>query len=413
MKKLNKLFAILVAMAMVLSLSIVSAFAEDTNPTTGKKAYFSKILNIANGLTAPDVDFEFTATPKTVDKIDYVSTATAGEQGYMPTFEAKTINFKTKTTGTDGNIVTTAFFDFDVTFPHAGVYVYEINETIGNVDGVTYNTGSDKYTITVTVKDDNGTPKVDRVVVQDKDGNKVDADQPTEKDPSANGSEDDNMSKMKFTNNYTKTADQTDTKDGKDASFVVDKLVEGDFGDKTKEFEFTITVTYPETATDAQKAAVKFYKYDSSAESNKTTDVTSQVSNGAITLGLANGDEFYVQNAPVGTTYTVVENLQKDVASKKYAAKTVAKEGNEEITTKGGATAYGTAGANVTLTDLLVKDTADNSAVYTNKNITDDTTDPGTTGILVSNLPYIALALVAIGGLVAYVVVRRKADDEA
>ena len=213
MKKLNKLFAILVAMAMVLSLTVISAFAEDTNPTTGKKAYFSKILNIANGLTAPDVDFEFTATPLTVDGIDYDATA-----ANMPTFTAQTINFKTKTTGTDGNIVTTKYFDFDVTFPHAGVYVYEINETPGNADGVTYNTGSDKYTITVTVKDVNGTPTVDRVVVQDKDGKKVDADEPTEKDPSANGSEDDNMSKMKFSNNYTKTADQTDTKDGKDAS---------------------------------------------------------------------------------------------------------------------------------------------------------------------------------------------------
>ena len=39
------------------------------------------------------------------------------------------------------------------------------------------------------------------------------------------------------------------------------------------------------------------------------------------------------------------------------------------------------------------------------------TTD--TTGILMSNLPYIVLALVAIGGMVAYVVVRRRNADEA
>ena len=35
------------------------------------------------------------------------------------------------------------------------------------------------------------------------------------------------------------------------------------------------------------------------------------------------------------------------------------------------------------------------------------------TGILMSNIPYIVLALVAIGGLCAYVVVRRKNADEA
>ena len=36
-----------------------------------------------------------------------------------------------------------------------------------------------------------------------------------------------------------------------------------------------------------------------------------------------------------------------------------------------------------------------------------------TEGVLMANLPYIVLALVAIGGMVAYVVVRRRNADEA
>ena len=45
------------------------------------------------------------------------------------------------------------------------------------------------------------------------------------------------------------------------------------------------------------------------------------------------------------------------------------------------------------------------AAVVTN-NLNDADISPE--GILISNLPYIALALVAIGGLVAYVIVRRQ-----
>ena len=51
-----------------------------------------------------------------------------------------------------------------------------------------------------------------------------------------------------------------------------------------------------------------------------------------------------------------------------------------------------------------------NSATVTNTSNQEEETP---TGILINNLPYIALALVAIGGLCAYVIVRRKADDEA
>ena len=52
---------------------------------------------------------------------------------------------------------------------------------------------------------------------------------------------------------------------------------------------------------------------------------------------------------------------------------------------------------------------AGNKLYVTNESKNDTTPE----GILISNLPYIALALVAIGGLVAYVVVRRRNADEA
>ncbi|MBQ1370822.1 MAG: hypothetical protein IIY38_06805, partial [Clostridia bacterium] len=62
MKKLNKLVAILVAMAMVLSLGVVSAFAEANPNTATQSITISKKLTMAQGLTAP-VDFTFATTP--------------------------------------------------------------------------------------------------------------------------------------------------------------------------------------------------------------------------------------------------------------------------------------------------------------------------------------------------------------
>lgn len=74
MKKLNKLFAILVAMAMVLSLGVASAFALDittpgdsavlTNGTATVPADIAveKVLNAADGITIPEKTYTFTVT---------------------------------------------------------------------------------------------------------------------------------------------------------------------------------------------------------------------------------------------------------------------------------------------------------------------------------------------------------------
>ena len=63
MKKLNKLFAILVAMAMVLSLTVISAFAAnpagDHEKAAPAQANLVKYLELAEGVTNPNVGFKF------------------------------------------------------------------------------------------------------------------------------------------------------------------------------------------------------------------------------------------------------------------------------------------------------------------------------------------------------------------
>lgn len=409
MKKLNKLVAILVAMAMVLSLSIIAAFADDANPTTGTNVNFSKKLYIAQGLTAPE-NFTFEITPISVDGDPYVA-ATTGENATpanMPTKSDVVITMSGMSdTDADGFIIKNAVLSFTAAeFPHAGVYVYELSEKDNGTSGMTYS--GKTYVITVA-KDKDGNI---RVTVQDKADNtgaKLDGD-PVEDTDLTDG--DDAEQPVKFENTYTKTADDTQAADGVNASFLVSKTVTGKYGDVLKDFHFAVTVTLPASNS---TATVSYFKTDGTT----TTPVTNLSD-----ITLKSGEQFYATGAPVGTTYTVTENLAADAAAGKYTSTTIVTEGGTEVTaketvtqadlsTKSDAT-LAVEGTGATVSNALVVDNGANSAAYTNENTKDaGEDDPGTTGILVSNLPYIALALVAIGGLVAYVIVRRKADDEA
>ena len=409
MKKLNKLFAILVAMAMVLSLSVIAAFAEE-NPMKDKapKIYLSKQLNIAQGITTPEnTKFSFEVAKESEDG-DTPTNA-------MPTLSFNDIDMSSMTdVDADGYIVKNSVLDLTTaTFPHAGVYKYSVKETRGNIEGMTYDYTTTYYFQVAVDKGGNKT-----VVVTDKDGKKLDASEPT-KDKDEN---DEGKSDALIQNTYTKTADDTTTPSGTSVSFYVVKETTGKYGDVAKEFPFTITITYPASGDTTN---VKYWKYDKDATGTKAAEIDASkvaTADGKVTVSvdLASADEFYVTGAPIGTTYTVGETLGGDEASKKYTPSYKVSEGAVESTTNVLAKDTANQGASKTTANVLVKEKAEsatankNAVEWTNENTKDaGDEDPGTTGILVSNLPYIALALVAIGGLVAYVVVRRKADDEA
>ena len=421
MKKLNKLFAILVAMAMVLSLSVISAFAANpmADKTDKSTVYLSKVLKIAEGIAAPDETFTFKVDPKTVDGNPYVP-ATTGENATpanMPSLTAGTVNMK-NATATDGDIIKTVTIDTNVAYPHNGVYVYEVTEnvpTTGANEDITYDVNHNKYTLTVA-KSDEG------VIVTVQDANnpnapKLDVSKPTDDDPN---DEDDGLSPMAFTNAYTKTASGTTTTDGKSASFLVDKDTTGKYADTTKEFDFKIEITYPATG---DHSSVAYYKYDNSstatekstaipAEKISTDETTGVVT---VTVTLADEDQFFVTGAPVGTKYTVTETLPTtDAAAQKYTSTATLTEENKKGEDQAAKVTNSAQGTGAVVTNALVYETAQNKAEFVNANTKDaGDNDPGTTGILVSNLPYLPLALVARRSLATYVVIRPKADDAA
>ncbi len=405
MKKtlLKRFTSVTLATALIGTMG-VAAFAEDANPTEGKTITISKQLNIAQGLEAPTTDFDFVFTKKTEDGNTTTTSA-------MPDLSGKVSYNKDTDTDADGYVIKNVTVDpTQKTWGHAGVYVYEVTETKGEVTGVTYDETS-KYTVTIYVKNGTDGPEVDKIVVKDKDGKKVDVDTP---DPTTKpeGDTDDLASGMKFENTYAKIADSTQT--GRDenpdtteteatASYVVTKKVQGDYSDKTKQFKFTMTVDT--TKTNVTNPTITYYKLGA----DKTTVTPITPADGKVSFTLADGEKLVVEGAPVGTLYTVTENLANDdEAAKKYAAGTVVTEKGAVNTTKGTTLNVNddtTWGKNVTVEKALVAD-GENSAAYTNENAKDDTTTP--TGILINNAPYIILALVAAGGMTFYVVKKRK-----
>ena len=411
MKKLNKFFAILVALAMMATLCVMTAFADEENPTSGTDMYITKTLQIPQGLSTVAERFTFNGDLQSVDGVAIADTTadTALDFSAYVDYAAGETD-----TDADGYIRKGVNIDLDsINFTHAGVYVYTVKEAIpaqaDKTAGMTYDTN--EYTVTIRVKNGANGPEVDSVVVED-DGQKKDVDDPGN-DPTGDQTGEKAASGANFINTYTKIADDTDTDDPVDpddptqgyekASFVVGKTVTGDYGDKSKQFKYELTINADPAKTYVENPTITVTK-DGTAIA---------LDNGKYSFTLADGEEVVVEGAPVGTLYTVKEILATDdEAALKYTPAVEVKEDGEAsdksvamVTERDAAKE----GKDLTVTNALVGDDASYSE-FTNRNWNDEQTP---TGILMNNLPYIVLALVAIGGLVAYVVVRRRQADEA
>ncbi len=402
----TKITSVACATALMATMG-VSAFAADPVETEGTEIYVSKQLNIAQGLAAPE-NFTFNFTEKTTNapKIAPLTVTMNGEED----------------TDADGYIIKTTSYDLsDADWNAAGVYKYEVTENDAETAGMTYDKNT--YELMVWVKNaDDGGFTVERIAVEDKATNeKVDAGDPGEPEEYNEGTTVENTdaaaSGVLFENTYTKTAYTDEVPDGPEditddpttegvdesyASFVGTKTVTGEYGDLEHAFPFALDIDFAGAigATDAMKNAVKVYVYDASEK--VWTDVTGNYAS----IALAHNDKVAVYNAPIGTVCTLTENLEADAAFADYAASLAVTEWGQNVEAE--AVAYNAERKGInTKAEVLVADGV-NSAAFTNKNTNEDVTP---TGILINNAPYIILAVVAAGGMTAYVVRRRQENE--
>ena len=444
MKKLNKFFAVLVALAMMATLCVSMAFAspadldESQKEVAASNAYMTKYLKIDEGVTIPNATFKFTFTPKASTTVleselgeEFSKEITTAQMAPSRSTEDDGALVKALPLFGEGGILT------NYVFPHNGEYIFEVEETIANADDPaigTFGENNQKYILhvyktsdgtSVTVEDVQETEDPDTGdTTEEKTKKDAGIDDPSDPDKEP-GNEDDktqdeisqtDVEGFSFVNDYEL---KDEYKPAEDGAFKVSKTTTGAYGDTTQAFPITVEVIFP-TEWNGDKALDIYVGATSKGALNNE---------GKVTVELKNGETAYFKNLPDGATVKVVEDLTgSDITNAEYYKQT------SQSVTKGGAPV-----AQASVVDgennAVAKDKADattivktkltaadvtynvtnveaekvNSVAVTNENLY----DPGATGILMNNLPYIVLALVAIGGMVAYVVIRRRQSDEA
>jgi len=377
------------------------------------QASITKIFQMPIGTDTPAATFSFKAEIQSVDE-DSSSAATA----MAPVFTDLTVSFAANEAGTldtTTNIITLKKETGDILggadWPHAGVYVYKITESVAdsyqaadpNHESLTYSGG--EYTLTVYVV--NGTNGLyvatitDTVAVPDNSdqtaGDKVD---PT---PGGNDETGTGFSDMVFTNTYVKTNGSEDPKDpdptdNNDSTLSISKTVTGALGDKNKLFDFSITLTPPSLLADVPDF-YNAYVVDTTVTPNTVSPTPIEVSTSAATpFQLKDGQKLVFVDTPVGTSYTVTET-----GADQYTPSYI-------ITTKNVAEASvtGNVGQDLSISPVkfvgeAVKDAEANKAAFTNNR---DMTAP--TGITMNNLPFVVLIALVIGAIVAFIAVKSR-----
>ncbi|MBO4377641.1 MAG: hypothetical protein IK140_03330 [Clostridia bacterium] len=167
----------------------------------------------------------------------------------------------------------------------------------------------------------------------------------------------------------------------KSGRLMVTKIVEGNMGDRTKEFPITITLKAPEGKTVASTVTYKIN--DGDAEAVTFTDGKAEVK-----VNLKHDDSVEIFNLPEGVTYTVVE--ENDI---KHVDDSKDEQTNKE--------AYKVEGEVTEAIEISVAERMEYDITNT-KDIEPDT------GITLESLPYVLLMALAMLGLVALKLRRRE-----
>lgn len=267
---MKKLLALIMALAMVLSLS-ATAFAAAAN----QDARFDVIYKLENeGTTSPAETFTFTFSNGIV--------ADAAEGVSAPAIPSVTVDFAEGEATAAGEIKQVTVPLSRITWPSVGVYTYDVKQTVGTQAGVAYDSKTLRMKVTVALDND--------------DQYYVAFVTTTLEDPDGNGQTD--VKSGSFENTYSA------------GSLAVTKNVTGNMGDRNQYFKITVTLTGEAGKTYALSYPV--------SGGSKLVNGTGDAAASTISVGtptdfyLKHGETFTIANLPYGVTYTVVEDNYQD-----------------------------------------------------------------------------------------------------
>lgn len=351
MKVRRKVLATLLAAVTMLSMG-VTAFAEPgasgSESITPPAVTLYKEYTAPNGGTSPAEDFTFSA-----DLIS-VTDAAAGISADDEDLQITSIDCKSYEEGNAGND-SAKKKEITVTLPtytSVGVYTYKIDENAGNTAGVEYDSTS--VYLKVTIYRENG-ELTSKVVVrrESETGDKL------------------NDGDAAFINKYFA------------GTLNVKKVVAGNMGDQSKEFDFTVTFTKPADNKEVNSTVT------ATVAGNAADDFVIDWKDGntfTYNFKLSHDETATFSNLPSGVKYEVTE----------VGMGTEETEGSNGYKTK--------------VEGMNVK-TIDNATTTENVTFTNTKTGEVDTGITLDTLPYILVFGLVMIAAVVMIVRRRRVED--
>ena len=367
---------ILMAGALALATAVSPVLAEGVQGDPTQTIYnndtitINKALSYAAGITGvTNKTFTFSITPQGNNSstapivVDATDTNATSAIEYYITLGGVTTD---DTDNTKSGYKTVKFVPTTSTTPD--IYEYELKEVVPTTEDsdIKYNTnGIVKYKVKVRVENTSAggqnTLEVKAITIApitlSQDG--------TETEGTKVGSAD-------FANSYT---------EDNAGKLVLTKNISGTGSDKNDEFTFTVQFTAPTTAKEVD------YEYTKTLQSGEDeTSVEKSINDGVVTVNLKDKEFITFENLPAGTTYTIIETEDKGYD-------TTSISGSGTVDTENAKKVSGT------LTDAE----AGNTETYTNtKN------SSPLTGVIVNNMPYIALLGASGAGLVVLAASKKR-----
>jgi len=399
------------------------AFAAESGFSEGEEgddatAAITKIFHMADGTVTPAETFTFTFTMKEVNGV------TTNLAGKMPPVSSKQVSYTAADTlaAVDGMISMPREAEdifAGVDWPHAGVYIYTVKETEGSNAKIAYSKA--EYDIHVYVANgENGGLYVAGISAYRIKNDEGTAETPAKVDPTPGEDSEYPYSQIIFNNTYVNTSGGGDPADPDNHALDINKTVTGTYGDKTKYFEFTLTMDKASTLDenvkyeayvmaeneDGDLKNVTSTKNYNPLKNNATYGLYIEVTTGdPIVIYLQHGQKLVFTNLHYGTSYIVTESADANYK----ASVTVVADGNAltPLVNADFGQPRSTA-PNDTPAFKHVVGENENSASFTNlyKQIIP-------TGISVDNLPYILMIAVALGALAGYVIVKNRRDRKS
>lgn len=266
--KVRKLLSGALALGLAMSMGM-TAFAADTSSVEIKKSY-KLVTSGETGAESPAETFTLSSGDGVISERD----AAEGEEA--PKLSTSSVSYAAGEATAEGTVK-----NFVITLPKyskVGVYTYELMESEKTTAGVTYRTAPIKLVVTVTNGEGGALVRTAAVHTEAAGG----------------GTKSDT-----FENTYTAGA------------LEITKTVDGNLGDKTKYFEFKVTLTGMGGATYADSYAVTGGSYTGNP-------ATIAIGTGT-TFKLKDGDTIKIANLPAGVSYEVTETAVDGYTTTKTA----------------------------------------------------------------------------------------------